>query len=118
MKKIAFVIIMLCSTGAIAETTYFGTINGAVKDYYPNVHIKNVRLYNNTATSGVNGDMNERSSRNEKILVNQFVEEGRKLCKDDQGYFIDNMTLKHSPFGELNNVFTEISANIVCIDKG
>lgn len=118
MKKLALLLMVIWSSSAVAETVYYGTINGTVRDYYPDVYVTKVVLYNNTATSGVKGDLIDRSKRNEKILIDQFVKEGKILCKNDKGYFIDNLKLKHTPFGDLNNIFTEISANVVCVGKG
>ncbi|MCE7575784.1 hypothetical protein [Aliivibrio fischeri] len=117
MKKIALFSMCIFSSAAMAQTIYYGTMNGSVRDYYPNVSVTNVVAYNSNATSGIKGDVIERSARNETNLIEQFVNKGKALCEKEKGYFIDNLKLRHTPFGEYNNVFTEVSANIVCIEK-
>ncbi|ELI0637603.1 hypothetical protein Q8344_005337, partial [Vibrio harveyi] len=64
MKKLAFLIVGIWSSGVMAKTIYYGTIDGAVRDYYPKAHVTKVVLYNSTATSGIEGNIVERSQRN------------------------------------------------------
>lgn len=117
MKKLALMFLGVWSSTAMAEAVYYGTVNGSIRDYYPNIHITNVRSYNATATSGANGEIYDRAGKNSNNLISQLIEEGKGVCKSEQGYFIDNLNVTHTPFGDFHNIFTVVSANITCFNK-
>lgn len=80
MKKLALIAIMLCSSPALAEVEYYGTISGSVKDYYPNVIIKSVSGYSTSSTSGLKKNLLEATKHNERRAIKDLNQEAQSMC--------------------------------------
>ncbi|GEA23074.1 TPA: hypothetical protein ACK21Z_005354 [Vibrio harveyi] len=117
MKKLAFITVMLCSTSALAEVEYYGTINGSVKDYYPNAIIKSVSAYSTSLTSGLEKNLLEATKHNERRAIKDLKQFAQSMCAKHDGYFVDHYSMQHKPLSSENNLYTSFSVNIVCVNK-
>ncbi|MBN2896907.1 MAG: hypothetical protein JXK05_13565 [Campylobacterales bacterium] len=109
-------IALLFATALIAaDPVSLGGFHGSLKTYFPNVTVKDVTYWHNSATTGASPKMPDILNATVMSLLSSGVEFGQKRCLGTDAYALDNIHIQYEMIGE-QSALVHVSANVVCVD--
>lgn len=95
---------------------FMGFFKGNIKEYYPNIKIRDVVLVSNSATTGIpKSYITESFDEMRKELATALKDNVKSGCSSTYAA-IDNFDVSFQIFGSVNNTMIVISGNAVCFD--
>lgn len=101
---------------AHAAPDFWVVVKGDIKNYYPKIIPAYTFAYQSSATSGVQVGVADRTDNNLSLLIKSAKTYSEKECKSQKKYAFDNFEIKHVPFGDMHNVLSSLSLNVICFD--
>lgn len=99
-----------------ADPVSLGGFHGSLKTYFPNVTVKDVTYWHNSATTGATAKIPDTLNATVMSLLSSGVEFGQKRCLGTEAYALDNIHIQYEMLGETQSALVHVSANVVCVD--
>lgn len=116
LTVIACILFSVFTVPAHAAPDFWIIVKGDIKNYYPKIIPVYTVVYQNSATSGVHVSVADRTDNNLSSLVKLAKTYAEKECKNQKKYAFDNFEINHVPFGDMYNILSSLSLNVICFD--